>query len=167
VPTFADFISLFSSVHLHPIKELVQCLKNQHYRSLRSEHQQPQSSNVTAPPSVPVPTTATLDSLNADSDVILDMRKDKTYRDTMNKFFNDYVKKKYNDIAETGKAILLELQRSLGTGGKFRKRAGNGFVEVDSETALQSKLSFILLCEDESYTCILSHGNAFMFIIQQ
>jgi len=108
-----------------------------------------------------VATTATLDSLIAGSDVILDMRKDKTYRETMNKFFNDYVNKEYNDIAETGKAILLELQRSLGTEGRFRKGAGNRDA-VESETALQSKLSFILLCEDESYTCILSHGNAFI-----
>ncbi|KAK1745930.1 hypothetical protein QTG54_003854 [Skeletonema marinoi] len=112
------------------LQKLVQCLKNQHYKSRRSD----QSSNVTAPPSVA--TTATLDSLIAGSDVILDMRKDKTYRETMNKFFNDYVNKEYNDIAETGKAILLELQRSLGTEGRFRKGAGNRDA-VESETALQ------------------------------
>eukprot|EP00985_Skeletonema_marinoi_P021442 scaffold13162_cov171-Skeletonema_marinoi.AAC.3 len=135
------------------LQKLVQCLKNQHYKSRRSD----QSSNVTAPPSVA--TTATLDSLIAGSDVILDMRKDKTYRETMNKFFNDYVNKEYNDIAETGKAILLELQRSLGTEGRFRKGAGNRDA-VESETALQSKLSFILLCEDESYTTLASFLTA-------
>lgn len=84
-------------------------------------------------------TVSTLDSLTAGSNVKLDMRVDKTYKETLNKFFNDYVNKEYADELETGNAILQKLQRRLGTEGKFLKRAGNGFVEVDREAALESK----------------------------
>eukprot|EP00986_Skeletonema_menzelii_P012650 scaffold7065_cov147-Skeletonema_menzelii.AAC.9 len=110
---------------------LIQCLRNQHYRRYRSP-----------PPSPPqaVTTVSTLDSLTAGSNVKLDMRVDKTYKETLNKFFNDYVNKEYADELETGNAILQKLQRRLGTEGKFLKRAGNGFVEVDREAALESSI---------------------------
>ena len=56
---------------------------------------------------------------------------------------NDHVKKGYHDERKTGEAILQELQRILGTGGKFLKRdnKNGGNVEVDKEAALQSKCS--------------------------
>lgn len=56
---------------------------------------------------------------------------------------NDHVKKGYHDERKTGEAILQELQRILGTGGKFLKRANKngGTVEIDKEAALQSKCS--------------------------
>ena len=75
----------------------------------------------------------TLDSNVAGSDIILDMRKDKTYEKAVNNSF----KNGYDDELETGRAILRELQRSLGRDGKFL--ASNGSVVVDSEDALQSK----------------------------
>ncbi len=101
---------------------------------------------------MPVRTTTTRESLTAGNDLILDMRVNKFYKDTMNKFFNDYVNNEYDDIVETGEAILLELQRSLGTEGKFLKRAGNGLVEVESEAVLQSKLLLSLLMETRHLT---------------
>jgi hypothetical protein len=116
------------------IKELVQCLKNQYYRSRKSD-QQPQPSNAAPPAAI-----TTADSFGVSShDIVLDKRVSKTYRDIMDKFFNDYVNKKYNSITETGEAILEELKNYLGTEGKFRKRAGNGFAEAGSEAVLQSK----------------------------
>ncbi len=88
---------------------------------------------------MPARTTTARESLIAGNDIILDMRVNKVYKDIMNKFFRDFVNKEYDDIVETGEAILHELQRSLGTQGKFRKRAGNGLVEIKSEAALESK----------------------------
>jgi len=132
------FIPHFSPLNIIHSKELLQCLRNLYYTS-RNSDQQPQPSNVAAPSAA---TTATADSLAGD--IVLDMRVDKIYKDIMSKFFNDYINKKYKDISETGEAILHELKKNLGTGGKFRKRAGYGFVEVESEAAaLQSK--FIIL----------------------
>mmetsp|Transcript_8423 Transcript_8423/g.13903 ORF Transcript_8423/g.13903 Transcript_8423/m.13903 type:complete len:646 (+) Transcript_8423:137-2074(+) len=127
---------------------LIQCLRNQHYRRYRSP-----------PPSPPpaVTTVSTLDSLTAGSNVKLDMRVDKTYKETLNKFFNDYVNKEYADELETGNAILQKLQRRLGTEGKFLKRAGNGFVEVDREAALEMILQ--RLAEKSQNQTLPRHQN--------
>ena len=140
-------MSLSFVSHLFPFKilsltELVWCIRNKHYRSSRTRNYQ--QCNITAPTPVPARTTTTRESLIAGNDIILDMRVNKFYKDTMNKFFNDYVNKEYDDIVETGGAMLHELQRSLGTEGKFLKRAGNGLVEVKSEAALESKSSLSL-----------------------
>eukprot|EP00956_Cyclotella_meneghiniana_P041320 scaffold222481_cov36-Cyclotella_meneghiniana.AAC.2 len=62
---------------------------------------------------------------------------DKNYKDTMDKFFKDYANNEYDDIVEMGEAILRELQRCLGTQGKFHKRTENGHEEVNNEAALQ------------------------------
>ena len=70
---------------------------------------------------------------------------DKNYKDTMDKFFKGYVNNEYDDVVEIGEAILRELQRCLGTQGKFHKRTENGHEEVNNEAALQSKLIIISL----------------------
>ena len=103
--------------------------------------------------------TPTSESLIAGNDIILDMRVNKAYKDTMNKFFHDYVNKEYGDIDETGEPILHELQRRLGTEGKFRKRAGNGLVEVKSEAALESKLSLSLAVNTRHLIELLSNDD--------
>ena len=77
----------------------------------------------------------------------------------MDKFFNEYLNKEYDDIVETGEAILHELQRSLGTEGKLRKRAGNGLVEVKSDAALESKLSLSLPVKTRHLTEKLSNDH--------
>eukprot|EP00956_Cyclotella_meneghiniana_P025927 scaffold55099_cov38-Cyclotella_meneghiniana.AAC.4 len=65
---------------------------------------------------------------------------DKNYKDTMDKFFKDYANNEYDDIVEIGEAILRELQRCLGTQGKFHKRTENGHEEVNNEAALQNSI---------------------------
>ena len=95
------------------------------------------------------------------------MRVDKDYKETLNKFFNDYVNKEYGDELETGKAILLELQRKMGTEGKFYKRAGNGFVEVDNDVALDSKSLSTSLVETRHSLASFSNDifNAYRTVI--
>ena len=73
------------------------------------------------------------------NDIILDMRFEEVYRDNVKKFFSYYVNKKYNDISETADAIMVELRKILGKDGKFIRRARNDHVEVNYDTALQSK----------------------------
>lgn len=69
-------------------------------------------------------------------DVVLDLRL-KEYKDIVSKFSKDYLDGKYNNISQTGKAVLKEMKNSLQrTGGRILKRYGKGYIEVDDKTAL-------------------------------
>lgn len=70
-------------------------------------------------------------------DVVLDLRLKEYYKDIVSKFSKDYLDGRYNNISQTGEAVLKEMKNSLRrTGGRILKRYGYCYIEVDDNTAL-------------------------------
>ena len=72
------------------------------------------------------------------NDIVLDETVDTFFRNTLRKIYSDCQSEEYSST-DTSKTILQELQRSLGTEGKFLEKSGRRYLEVSDEAALRSK----------------------------